>query len=73
MNEWKKYEDEMPPLGKILVSHSPELSHGEQFAVITFGYMVARLDSNYYPKPSTEEDIKSNKGYWLELPEVPKE
>lgn len=72
MSEWKKFTDELPPIGKKLVLH--QHYNFDSLVIATFGYNFQYDDHRMHSmQVDTKEGIMTNKGYWLELPPIPKE
>lgn len=70
--EWKKFENELPPLGKRVVVTRPGC---RTLGISTLFYaFVHEEDKNSdYLLGLTAEMIKRSDGYWLEIPEPPEE
>jgi hypothetical protein len=69
--KWKKFDEELPPIGKQLVTTSND---DDRLNICRFGYMFEhQTDQMIWPRVMTEERVREQIGYWLELPPLPKE
>jgi hypothetical protein len=73
MMEWKRFKDELPPVGKRVLVTRPSLG-GEIVSVASllyvFGYEEDK-NRNNFTLGATKEMIEASTDYWLEFPEPP--
>lgn len=72
MSEWTRFKDKLPPIGKRIIHTSPG---SDTFGILTLMYILIHEEDKEkgYPLGATEEMLQCGPGYWLEIPEIPKE
>lgn len=72
MSQWIKFKDKMPEIGKRIIVTRP----GSQTLGITtllYTFIHEEDKERGFGLGATKEMINCNPGYWLEIPEPPKE
>jgi hypothetical protein len=70
--KWIKFKDQMPAVGKRVIVTRPG---SETLGILTIMYQFIHEEDKekWFPRAATEEMIRSTGGYWLEIPNPPKE
>jgi hypothetical protein len=72
MTQWIKFKDKIPEIGKRVVVTRPG-SKTLGITTIMYTFIHEEDKERGFMMGTSEELIKSTGGYWLEIPEPPKE
>lgn len=68
MNEWNKLKDKLPEVGEKIIF----MSEDGQIRIATLHYTWSIHEEGRFSCGASREDLAKNGGYWMNLPELPK-
>lgn len=72
MTQWIKFRDKVPPVGKRILVTRPS-SHTLGIVTLLYSFIHEEDKERGFPMGSTEDMLKTAGGYWMEIPEPPKD